>query len=82
MALKFAQRIEDEDPEAVLGDLRNDWDKPNPFAGYVESQDEYFSRAFSSGTEAIDQEFATFARAITVRLREEMTETVFGKKKK
>ncbi|MCC6397690.1 MAG: exodeoxyribonuclease V subunit gamma [Bacteroidetes bacterium] len=82
MALEFAQKIEDEDAATVLEGLRNDWDRPNPFAGYVESRDEYFSRAFSSGAEAIDQEFETLARAIAVRLREKKTETLFGKKKK
>ena len=82
MALKFAKETVKKDPGAVIETLREEWDNPSPYAGYVESRDEYYSRAFSSGEEALNDEFLEITRAIAVEIRKGLSETDFGKKKK
>jgi exodeoxyribonuclease V gamma subunit len=82
MALQFAKETLMKDPVAVIETLRGKWDEPTQHAGYAENRDEYYSRAFSSGEEALNDEFLEITRAIAVEIRKGLSETDFGKKKK
>lgn len=69
------------EPADACAALRRSWDHPNTFAGFVESEDPYFARAFASGDEAITDEFADLAALIAGRILAGMEHTEFGRKK-
>jgi len=82
MAMKFAEMTEENDSRSVLEKLRHDWDDPDSRYGRPESLNEYYTRAFSSGEDALDDEFVMLAQSIAVQARKGMVATDFDKKKK
>jgi exonuclease V gamma subunit len=67
-AKKSPKKSAKKDPEEKLGEMRAQWDDPDSFARFDESDDPYISRSFLSGEDAINEEFRDLAGLIMGRI--------------
>ncbi len=81
-AKRSTKKSATKDPDEKLEEMRSQWDDPDSFARFDESDDPYISRSFLSGADAITEEFRDLAELIMGRIAAGMARVDLVKKKR